>query len=279
MPENENENEVVKVEEYDPTEWKSGDTISLSGMLNIESGISNVNRFLNSLQIIPMSGATDSLDGVAGYVPQPLTATHDYNKFLRGDATWSDDGSTLTNLNASEITSGELAPARLGTGIEGSKIKTGTITVDQLSSEGVLGSIKEGTISAEFIGDIPTQKIVVESGSTLDPATLPVFGLNTSGIVAAPASVTGGFLKDNATWAVPFSTQTITLTTFVNNVCTVEVSGITVDSTIIVSPAPASLHAYNSYGIYCSAQNNGSLEFIAALTPENITFSVNIIIM
>lgn len=278
MPENENENEVVETN-YEVHNWQHDEVIQVSKMMNIENGIKNLNDILGSLQIMPMSGATEDVDGVAGYVPQPLKVTEDYNKFLRGDGTWTDDGSTLTNLNASAIASGELAPERLGTGIDGAKIQAGSITVDQLSPNGVLGSIKEGTISAEFIGDIPAQKIVVESGSTLDPATLPVFGLNTSGIVAAPAQITGGFLKDNATWDVPFRTQTVTLETFTSNVCTVEVNGLTIDNIVIVSPAPASLHAYNSYGIYCSAQNNGSLEFTAALTPENITFSVNIIIM
>lgn len=278
MPENENENEVLEAG-YKVHEWEHNEVIQVSQMMNIENGIKNLNDILGSLQIMPMSGATEDVDGVAGYVPQPLKATHDYNKFLRGDATWTDDGSTLTNLNASEITSGELSPNRLGANIEGSKIKAGSITVDQLSPNGVLGSIKEGTISAEYIGDIPAQKIVIEGGSTIDPDTLPVFSLNTSGIVAAPAQITGGFLKDNATWAVPFRTQTVTLETFTSNVCTVAINGLTIDNIVIVSPAPASLHAYNSYGIYCSAQNNGSLEFTAALTPENITFSVNIIIM
>lgn len=279
MPENENENEVLETN-YEMHNWQHDEVIQVSKMMNIENGIKNLNDILGSLQIMPMSGATEDVDGVAGYVPQPLKATHDYNKFLRGDATWTNDGSALTNLNASAVTSGSLSPDYLGNDIPGTKIKTGTITVDQLSPNGVLGSIKEGTISAEYIGDIPAQKIVVESGSTIDTDALPVFGLNTSGIVAAPASVTGGFLKDNATWAVPFTTQTVTLTTFVNNVCTVEVNGITVDSTIIVSPAPASLQDYNSYGIYCSAQNNGSLEFTAKIVPEYYTpFTVNIIIM
>ncbi len=207
MPENEVlENENVEMTDYDPTTWSGGDVISAVNLNKIEEAIDNLYNLIAHIEVVSMQGATTTTDGLPGYVPKPTVANADYQKFLRGDATWTNDGSTLINLNASAITSGSLAPERLGTGIDGAKIQANSITVDSLSSEGVLGSIKEGTISAEYIGDIPTQKIVVESGSTLDPATLPVFGLNTSGIVAAPASVTGGFLKDNATWAVPFRT-------------------------------------------------------------------------
>lgn len=281
MPENENINETnVSSEGYQPYEWGSGEVISVANLMHIENGISSLNEFLNNLQIVAMTGATDSTDGVAGYVPQPKTASEDYNKFLRGNGTWSNDGSTLVSLNADQITTGTLGAARLGdNSIPGTKITAGTITTDQLSSDGVLGTLKSGTIPAEYIGDIPATQIVVESGSTLDPTTLPVFGLNTSGIVAAPASRIGGFLKDDATWGIPYRTQTVTLETFVNNICTVQVNGLTINDVVVISPAPSSLQDYISYGIYCSNQANGALEFTASSDPENTTFSVNVIIM
>lgn len=34
-------------------------------------------------------GATEEKDGLAGLVPQPVSANNDFNKYLRGDGTWS----------------------------------------------------------------------------------------------------------------------------------------------------------------------------------------------
>lgn len=49
---------------------------------------------------------------------------------------------------------------------------------------------------------------------------------------------------------------------------TVTATGITADSTVIVTPSPASLAAYQASGVYCSAQAADSLTFACTTTPS-----------
>ena len=59
---------------------------------------------------------------------------------------------------------------------------------------------------------------------------------------------------------------------------TVSVSGVTANSTVVVTPAPASHTAYCESGVYCSAQANGTLTFKCTDTPSaNLT--VNVLIL
>ena len=48
----------------------------------------------------------------------------------------------------------------------------------------------------------------------------------------------------------------------------VTVDGVDADTTVIVSPAPASFTAYGAAGIYCSAQGTNSLTFRCAKVPS-----------
>lgn len=59
---------------------------------------------------------------------------------------------------------------------------------------------------------------------------------------------------------------------------TVSVSGVTANSTVVVTPAPASHAAYGESGVYCSTQANGTLTFTCSDTPSaNLT--VNVLIL
>lgn len=49
---------------------------------------------------------------------------------------------------------------------------------------------------------------------------------------------------------------------------TVTVNGVDSDTTVMVSPAPASFAAYGAAGIYCSAQGTNSLTFRCAKVPS-----------
>lgn len=63
-----------------------------------------------------------------------------------------------------------------------------------------------------------------------------------------------------------------------SNKQTVNVSGITANNIVIVTPAPASLTSYGEAGVYCSAQAAGKLTFTCTDVPA-ATLNVNIIIL
>lgn len=58
---------------------------------------------------------------------------------------------------------------------------------------------------------------------------------------------------------------------------TVSVTGVTAANTVVVTPAPASLSAYGSAGVCCSAQSEGKLTFTADVMPT-VSLTVNILI-
>ena len=63
-----------------------------------------------------------------------------------------------------------------------------------------------------------------------------------------------------------------------SNKQTVNVSGITANNIVIVTPAPTSLSAYGEAGVYCSAQAAGKLTFTCTEVPS-VTLNVNVIIL
>ena len=73
--------------------------------------------------------------------------------------------------------------------------------------------------------------------------------------------------------------KTVTLTaSWSSNTKTVTVEGITVNSILIVTPAPNSQEAYSKAGIVCSAQAEGSLTFTCKTAPT-ASIDINILIM
>lgn len=64
---------------------------------------------------------------------------------------------------------------------------------------------------------------------------------------------------------------------WINKRQTLSVSGVTTTNNLLVTPAPASIQAWQDGGIRCVLQSNNSLTFDCVITPEtNIT--VNILI-
>lgn len=74
------------------------------------------------------------------------------------------------------------------------------------------------------------------------------------------------------------ATVTLSLSGWSSNKQTVSVNGVTVNSNVVVSPAPASFAAYGEAGVYCSAQASGKLTFTCTDTPS-AALTVNILIV
>lgn len=81
-------------------------------------------------------------------------------------------------------------------------------------------------------------------------------------------------------WWGWYSTVVVTLTSSwrSSNSQTVNVTGVTADSTVIVSPEPNSISDYADCSVYCSAQWSGTLTFSCSSTPSN-DIVVNCIVM
>lgn len=80
--------------------------------------------------------------------------------------------------------------------------------------------------------------------------------------------------------AVAMNTVAVTLAaaSWSNLAQTVNVSGVTANNTVIVTPAPASYDAYCEAGVYCSAQASGSLTFKCTSAPT-AALTVNVLIL
>mgnify|MGYP003115834447 CR=1 FL=1 len=81
------------------TNGTSSSTISVGGNFDvIDSITSNATGHITAVNTKTVTlpeeyqGATGASNGVAGFVPQPLTATDDQSKYLKGDGTWSVSG-------------------------------------------------------------------------------------------------------------------------------------------------------------------------------------------
>lgn len=73
-------------------------------------------------------------------------------------------------------------------------------------------------------------------------------------------------------------TVSLTVAGWSNNTQTVTATGVTANSTVIVSPTPASMWDYSDAKIYCSAQWADSLTFTCTGVPANAV-DVNIVVL
>ena len=120
--------------------------------------------------------------------------------------------------------------------------------------------------------------------------------LTTNGTVASWGTVeslpsqtgnAGKFLKTDGTdasWAeattttVPTTMPTLAVNDWSSNTQTVNVTGVTANNIVFVSPAPASASDYASAGIVCTAQGSGTLTFTCTTVPSN-AITVNVVIL
>lgn len=76
------------------------------------------------------------------------------------------------------------------------------------------------------------------------------------------------------------ATKSCTLTTggWSNLSQTVNVTGVTANNTVIVTPSPSSYAVYGESGVYCSAQADGNLTFMCVEAPT-ANLVVNVLIL
>ena len=178
------------------------------------------------------------------------------------------DTGIKTINNESLIGSGNVAVQP--TLVSGTNIKT-------VNSTSLLGS-----------GDVTVQPTLV-SGTNIK--TVNSTSLLGSGNIAVQPTLESGTniktinstsLLGSGNISLPTITTTSVTITVANwnatTTCTKSVTGVTASNSVIVSPAPASMTAYISSGVYCSAQASGTLTFTASSTPTaNITVNVMIV--
>ena len=114
----------------------------------------------------------------------------------------------------------------------------------------------------------------VAHDTTYDAATTIKDGLMTASMVTKLNGVAA-----NAT-ANTVSSFTVTLSSrsWSNLQQSVTASGVTTGNTVIVTPAPTSLDAYNECGVYCSAQSSNRLTFTCKEKPSS-NLTVNVLIL
>ena len=157
------------------------------------------------------------------------------------------------------------APGKNGTnGTNGTNGKDGTTWFAQ-SAEPENG-VNDGDLWLDANGIV--HKATVGSGC---PANWKVTDINLRGL-QGPQGAPG------ADAVAGTAAATLTVQGWTNRTQTVSVPGVTSSSTVIVSPAPASVPAYAAAQVYCSAQGAGTLTFACGTVPA-ADLTVNVVIL
>ena len=137
------------------------------------------------------------------------------------------------------------------------------------------------------LGEMNVQADWQETSSTSDafirnkPLLTP-YALGAAEQVHAARHATNGAdaITPASIGAATAATQALTLAVadWSDNAQTVNVTGVTADNSVIVSPAAASREAYGNAGVYCSAQGTGTLTFACEDTPAS-ALTVNALIL
>ena len=156
-----------------------------------------------------------------------------------------------------------------GTGV---RLWTGATYAASTHAHGDITSGGDITAAAPTIAS--GDKLVINDESASKITNGPSFGTDST-----------KFLCNDGTWSVPpsgaqMSAMTVSLISagWSSNQKTLSVPGVTESSIVIVTPAPASVSAWDAAGVYCSAQGNGTLTFTRATTQAS-ALTVNIVIL
>ena len=102
-------------------------------------------------------------------------------------------------------------------------------------------------------------------------------GNKVSGL-ATPTSGSDAANKDYVDGRKATASVTLSASGWSENRQTVSVPGVTVDNTVLVTPAPGSYVAYGEAVVYCSAQGSGTLTFTCGELPT-ADLTANVLIM
>lgn len=125
------------------------------------------------------------------------------------------------------------------------------------------------------IGTLANKAVYTGAGGALQAGTLPVAAGGTGGTTAAAARAGIG-----AAAASKAKTASLTVAGWDSSAKTqtVSVAGVTANSNIIVTPAPASYEAWGAAGIRATAQADGTVTFTCDTVPtEAITAQILIV--
>lgn len=165
---------------------------------------------------------------------------------------WSNNAVTVTATGVTANTEGVLTLAQNATDAQALAASRACFRVTAQATN---------SITVKAMGVVPTVAI---------PAVVKVHsdGAMNSG------TITAGFpaLQDYIA-----TTVTLTASGWSNNTQTVSVAGVTANSLVYVTFAPASAAEYVESFIVCTAQGNGTLTFTCATTPTS-NISVNVVV-
>lgn len=196
---------------------------------------------------------------------------------------------TTAKLAALAVTSAKLAAAA----VETDKIKDGAVTTVKLADLAVTAArLSDLAVETAKLANkaVTTEKIADKAVTTaqLGDASVGTSQLDALAVTAAKlaaGAVETAKIKAEAVTAEKIAegathtdaTVTLTAAGWSSNTQTVNVPNIKANSTVIVSPAPASFKVYGEAGVYCSAQAEGKLTFTCDSVPT-AAIIVNVVI-
>lgn len=235
--------------------WANSDGIALTGNLTAQGYISGESVTANSITI----NTSANINGV-NLDNSTVTAAN----FTANTGVFTGNGSGLSALNASNLSSGTIPSARLSGSysIEVDDATTaGTVTTNaqpNITSVGTLTSLSVGDITST--GNLSVQNIIAANGANV----IGALGVVGSGNISANLTVGGNIVASGATFG-----NTVTATTFVGNVTT---------PTIIEGNSNVLIYANGKIGITSYGQTD-VLSIQSDGTSANSTFANNVIVV
>lgn len=230
-----------------------------------------------------LSGKANSSHG--NHVPTTETANN--TKFLRNDNTWQ--VVTPANIGAAASSHGThvsystTAPVMDGTASAGSA-STVARSDHKHPTDTSRAAASDLTALQALVGDT---KVSTQIANAISGVTHPVTSVNSkTGAVSLTASDVGARPSSWTPTAAEVgaqekhATKSCTLTTggWSSLSQTVNVTGVTANNTVIVTPSPSSYAVYGESGVYCSAQADGKLTFMCVKAPTS-NLIVNVLIL
>ena len=182
---------------------------------------------------------------------------------------------------AININNGAVTEAKLGAGaVTEAKIGAGAVTEAKIGTGAVTeAKIGAGAVTETKLGAKAVKTAAIDDGAVTHDK-LDEYCVDTINIkqYAVTPSCTDGIQEQH-------KTRTITVPAFAGgpmSMATVNVSGVTDDNTVIVSPAPSSFLAWRDSGVYCSGQGiSGGVGYLVFKAESAVTaaLTANVIIL